>query len=241
MLFRRSAMSSVSVVVLGALAACGSSNPEPESPEQDSGSDSPRENRSSLAVTAEIGALDEGRVDEAFQSALPKLSDCFGRGVSRVPFLSGDVSFEVRVADGGTARAVILKDSTLGDRATEMCMLEALRRASWPSPEGGHEGIAAKSFSFDPQDGTRPPVEWSSSDLGDELSAARSELSACKSGAGPVKATLYVDPSGSAKAVGLSTSDERGAEAAECIIEKLKTISYPSPGSWASKVSFTID
>jgi len=221
---------------------CGGSTPPPAEPEDDFGS-SGRPSGPTIGMTAEIGALDEGRVNSSFEKAMPKLMDCFGDGLGRISYLSGRVEFEVRVDGSGSARAVILKDSTLGDRATEDCMLNVLRRAAWPAPEGGDEGIAGKSFTFDPQGDARPPVEWSSSDLGDELSDARADLSACtqSAGAGAVKATMYVDTEGKAEAVGISTSDEQGEQAVDCIVAKLTAISYPSPGSWASKVSFTID
>lgn len=221
---------------------CGGSTPEPTGPDDDMGSHQ-GSSGPDIAMSAEIGALDEGRVNNAFEKAMPKLMDCFGDGLGRISYLSGRVEFEVRVDESGGARAVILKDSTLGDRKTEVCMLSVLRRAAWPAPEGGKEGIAGKSFTFDPQGDARPPVEWSSSDLGEELDEARSDLRACtqSAGAGAVKATMYVDTEGKAEAVGVSTSDEQGEQAIDCIVAKLTEISYPSPGSWASKVTFTID
>jgi len=222
--------------------SCGSSTPPPTDPDDGFGSDN-GPSRPTIGMTAEIGALDESKVNSSFEKAMPKLMDCFGDGLGRIAYLSGRVEFEIRIDGSGSARAVILKDSTLGDRATEVCMLSVLRRSTWPAPEGGDEGIAGKSFIFDPQGDARPPVEWSSSDLGDELADARSDLSACteSAGAGAVKATMYVDTEGKAEAVGVSTSDEQGEQAIDCIVAKLTAISYPSPGSWASKVSFSID
>jgi hypothetical protein len=153
------------------------------------------------------------------------------------------VSFKLRVAEDGSVRWAYLKDSNLGDRPTEECMLGVLRSASWPKPVGG-EGLAGNdNVSFDPGGDERAPVDWSPDQLGDPFKKARSTLSQCRSaaGTGPLKATLYVETDGKPKAIGVSTSDEKGEGAVKCVIDTLSDIKFSSPGSYASKVSVVID
>ena len=68
-------------------------------------------------------------------------------------------------------------------------------------------------------------------------------LASCRSqaGASQIKATLYIDTDGKPLSVGVSSDDERGEEAAECVADALREITFPSPGSYASKVSVDID
>ena len=226
------------LLVLG----CGSA-PPPEATSPDGAGDDGGRRPGGPSVSAEIGALDEGKTEETFKRAMPKLDACFQKGAQRLPYLAGTVSFYVRVAGDGSARYVVLKDSTLGDRATEECMVGVLRSASWPRPEGGDEGEARNEFTFDPGDGERPPVQWSPEQLGPNWDKARPALSRCRkdAGTGPLKATLYVDTDGKPAAIGVSTEDEKGEAAVACVVDTLKGTTFASPGSWASKVSVVID
>jgi hypothetical protein len=229
------------LVALAALAAgCGGApaqpvEPKPElAPQHEAGPAGP-------TSTAEIGALDEEQTKAAFDRAGEGLTSCFTKGAERIPFLSGDVAFYVRVASDGSARYAYVEDSTLGDRETEQCMVSVLEQTTFPKPVGGEQGIAKRSMHFDPGGDERPPVSGSPNDLGKPLRKAKPALSKCiaEAGTGPMKATLYVDTDGKASGVGVAMSDEKGEKAASCVVDVLRGTTFPSPGSWASKV--TID
>ena len=196
----------------------------------------------SISAESEIGGLDETKVKQVFQRSAAKLSACYDRGAERLPYLAGEVSFRLRITPVGGVRWAHVKDSSLGDRSTEECMLAILKSASWPLPQGG-EGLAENSFTFEPGSEERPPVAWSPEQLGQPFRKAKGALAKCRSGAGTgaIRATLYVDTDGKASAVGVATADERGDAAVSCVIDTLKGLTFPSPGSYASKVSVTID
>ena len=105
------------------------------------------------SVESEVGALDAGKVAAVFKTASGSLQECYASGVSRVAFMSGDIKLAVRVAEDGSAKYAFVKESSLGDRQTEECMLGVLRKQTWPKPVGGKEGNAETTFGFDP--GTR--------------------------------------------------------------------------------------
>jgi hypothetical protein len=195
-----------------------------------------------MGSESEIGGLDEGKVKQVFQRSAAKLSACYDKGAERLPYLAGEISFRLRITRAGGVRWAHVKESSLGDRVTEECMLAILKSAAWPRPEGG-EGLAENSFTFEPGSEERPPVAWSPEQLGKPFRKAKDALAKCRSGAGtgPIKATLYVDTDGKASAVGVATADERGDAAVSCVIDTLKSLTFPSPGSYASKVSVTID
>ena len=230
------------VILVG---GCGGSAPEPKT-ESSSGADPEEAAPSrgpSLELQSEIGALDQKKVEQTMQRVSPKLSSCFSKGAQRVPYLSGSVSFKVRVAEDGSVRWAYLTDSSIGDLETEQCMISALKSASWPKPVGG-EGLAGNdNIAFEPGGDERPPVEWSPDRLGDAYKKLRPQLADCRksAGTGPVKVTLYVETDGKPKAIGASTADEKGEAAVQCIVDALRSAKFPSPGSYASKVSVVVD
>lgn len=198
---------------------------------------------SSAELDAEIGGMEEAKVQSAFERTSSKLTACFTEGTKRVPFLGGDVRFALRVGKDGTAHVAYLKESTLGDRETEACMLGAVRAASWPAPVGGKEGLAEGGFSFDPSADERPAVALEADKLGKDLPKAKDAIARCRSsvGGGPVKVTMYIGTNGKPLAVGLSSADQKGDEAASCIVDALREMKFASPGSYAGKVTITTD
>lgn len=235
------------LLILAALsisvAGCGAAPPPPadDGSSRSAEAPSPRA-RSGMGTESEIGGLDESKVKQVFQRSAARLSACYDKGSERIPYLAGEVSFRLRITREGGVRWAHVKESSLGDRATEECMLAILKSASWPHPEGG-EGLAENSFTFEPGSEERPPVAWTAEQLGQPFRKARGALASCRSsaGTGAIKATLYVDTDGKASAVGVATADERGEAAVSCVIDTLKGLTFPSPGSYASKVSVTIE
>lgn len=234
--------------ILGAMAAAlalSCSNPAPpkaEEPKADTSDRDAAHHASGPSFESEIGALDDTKVKQTFEHVSVRLTACFSKGAERIAYLAGDVRFVVRVAKDGSARWAYVKDSTLGDRETEVCMLGALKAASWPLPQGG-EGLAENTFTFDPGSEERPPVAWSPEQLGAAQRKVRGALAQCRkqSGTRSLKATMYVETDGKASSVGVASGDEKGDAAADCVIDALKGLKYPSPGSYASKVSVSVE
>lgn len=234
------------LLILAALsvsvAGCGAAPPPPaEDGSRPAEATIPR-GHSGMGSESEIGGLDESKVKQVFQRSAARISACYDKGSARIPYLAGEVSFRLRITREGGVRWAHVKESSLGDRATEECMLAILKSASWPRPEGG-EGLAENSFTFESGGEERAPVAWSPEQLGQPFRKAHGELANCRkqAGTGVIKATLYVDTDGKASAVGVATADERGEAAVACVVDTLKGLTFPSPGSYASKVSVTIE
>jgi hypothetical protein len=227
------------------LPACGGGGneaaPQTENDANQGGDAAPKK-KSGFGVQQEMGELDEKKTTATFEHVSSDLQRCFTQGVGRLPYLSGEVRLVVRIAESGSAKWAYVKESTLGDRQTENCMLGVLKSASWPKPVGG-EGQAEKGLSFDPGGDERPPVAWTPDRLGSALAKAKGELAGCRSsaGAGPMQATLYVGTDGKAQAIGVSSNDEKGEKAVSCVQSALERITFPSPGSWPAKVTIPID
>ena len=228
-----------SVLAACAIAACGGSEPAPKAPEPtpEAHDDAP----SGASVSAEIGGLSEEKVDKTFQSALSDFQHCLDDGAKRVEFLGGSVSFFVKINERGKVDHAHLEKSTMGDRETEKCMLDSLGRKRWPKPVGGLHGLARKSFDFDPPNDVRAPTSWDGDRVSDVVSKLTRKLSACKKGAsGSFEATLYVATDGSVLSAGVTPPDEPGEADVDCLVDTLKGASFPSPGSWPAKVTFSL-
>jgi len=223
-----------------ALAGCGGSEPaarhaalKDETPKTESGP--------GIVASAEIGGMNEEAVDAAFNSSVKGLQRCLDAGSKRVEFLGGSVSFFLKIDATGKVANAYLEHSTLGNRATERCMLDALAAKSWPKPVGGEHGLARKSFTFDPPNDVREPITWDDHDAAAGMKKIAGDVDKCKQGhAGPFEATLYVDTSGKVLSAGATPPDEAGAEAVDCLVGVLESASFPSPGSWPAKVTLAL-
>lgn len=229
----------VSLAFVGSLLlACGESAPAAKTADDQGPGSRPKS--SGPSVSSEIGGLDEDKVDAAFKASLDDLQRCLTEGASRVEFLGGSVSFFVKIDASGRADGAYLEKSTLGDRDTEKCMLNAVRSRRWPKPVGGEHGLARKSFDFDPPNDVRAPADYDHDHLDKGLGKISGKLASCKGAKGAYEATIYVATDGSVLAASVTPPNEDGEESIDCLVSTLKAASFPSPGSWPAKVTFTL-
>jgi hypothetical protein len=229
-------------LALCAVLGCGGSEPAAKSAAvKDAAPKQEHDHLHGIRAASEIGGLNEDEVDAVFKTSLSSLEKCLNRGASRVEFLSGSVSFYLKVDSAGRADQAYLERSTLGDRETEKCMLSALKSKTWPKPVGGVHGLARKSFDFDSPNDVRPPMDWDSERAQKVLKKLDEKLSDCRSGAsGSFEATAYVSTEGSVITVGVTPPNEAGEAAVDCLVDALRGASFPSPGSWPAKITFSL-
>lgn len=226
------------------VAACGGDKPTPKVPEAEGGETTaaPKRKRGpQMGVSQELGEIDPKAAEAAIDRAMPKIQGCHKSGTSRHEYLAGDVKVFVRLDANGKVRWAYFEETTLGDRETERCMLDALRAAPWPRPVGG-EAEVRKGFGFDGGD-ARPPVDWPADKVSGKASSD-SAVQACKAGvSGSFKITAYVEPAGSGGkmvAVGVAAPSPEAEEKVDCLVGALRALELPSPGGYAAKVSFSL-
>jgi hypothetical protein len=229
-------------VLFGAsfLVACGGSAPPAESPTPDptpAATARPRQ-RSGPSVSQELGSIDKTAVDAVFLKLGSSVRQCQKLGVGRVEYLSGDYKLFLRIGQDGKVKYGWLEESNLGDRATEKCLLDAAFAASWPKPQGG-EAEVRQAAGFNPGD-AREPTDWSADKI---MAAVGANASLKKCDASGLHVTAYVEPDGKdgkVVAAGASASSKEAAEKIDCVVDALKGMKTPSPGSYAAKVSFKL-
>lgn len=224
----------------GCAVACGGETPEPQAPVHEA-EEQPHHAAPAMKASADIGALDEAKVSQAFRGAQKDLQACLADGAKRNELEGGDIAFLVKIGAAGRVVHAHAEKSTIGDRDTEKCMLKALRNRDWPAPEGGDVGIARNSFGFDMLNDERPPTDWDADRVASTKTSLAGKLDQCKRDvSGSMTATVYVDPEGAAVTAGVASSDDSGEDAADCVVGVLKSAKYPSPGSWPAKVTFEL-
>jgi hypothetical protein len=228
-------------ILLVVTASCGGSQEEVKAPETDTQAPRQAAQGPKPQVQQELGSIDPAAVQRTWDNLQMRFDSCRKQGMQRVEYLHGDVKFFVRVGGDGHAKWVYLEDSTIGDRDTESCFIDAVRTASWPKPDGGDAEVR-NSFGFDPEG--RAPAPWSSDKIATVLGKNDKELLKCKKGLREmVHVTMYVEPhkkEGKVQAVGASVPAKDADEKIECILNEVRGWKLPSPGSWAAKVEFKI-
>jgi hypothetical protein len=195
-----------------------------------------------LNMSQELGEIDPKKADAAVKAAHTSVTRCQTQGHQRLDFMSGEVKFFVRLGPDGAVKWAYLEDSSLGDRETEKCILQALRAAPWPKPEGGDAEVR-NGFVLGASD-AREPASWGADKIAAALGKAKAELDKCTAGTkGSFRVTGYVEPDGKEgkfSAVGVAPPNKEGEAQVDCIVGALRSIKLPSPGSYAAKVSFSL-
>lgn len=189
-----------------------------------------------LAVTGIRGTLSQEEIKSALEPRMLKFARCVQQRSDEVEWLSGGVTIEFHVKLDGNVANAFPRDSSLGDRATERCVIEVAETTRFPQPRGGE---AEFSWSFEvPLDASiREPVSLPDDVIKSAVGGQAAALAEC--GSGQYGLTAYVDPEGRVVAAGASASDAQSAEHLDCVASAVQGFTFPSPGSYAAKIRFS--
>jgi len=198
-----------------------------------------------LNMTSELGSIDDRAVQKTFDKIAPDFESCKKKTQKRLSFVAGDVAFFIRVGTDGRVKYSYFEQSTLGDYEAERCLLDAVDAAQWPVPDGGEAEVRYKGYGFDLDQNVRGPFDWNADKVAASLGKHKEALDKCTSGASSVKFTVtaYVEPAGKegkVQAVGVAVSAKEGVPQVKCVLDAVKAIKMPSPGSYAAKVTFAL-
>lgn len=201
---------------------------EEREPEPDDGS----------SITGLMGTIRPDQVDNAMEPRMQQLFACVEPRMRDVEFLGGEVRLSFRIHVDGTVAWVFPLQTTLGDRQAERCVLDVASRARFARPRGG-EAEFTWSFGFDPPDEVRAPTSWDARHIGEALMEGAPDL-AQRCGVRGARVTAYVAPGGRVIAAGASSPDADSLSSIDCVIDAVRALEMPDPGSYAAKVTFLV-
>ncbi len=235
--YARAALWAAAVVGVG---ACGGPVVEHETVEvrRTSGDERPRRRDDGAQITGLMGTIAREQVERALNPRMPRLMRCFEQRLGAVEVLAGNMRFGFRIHTDGTVAWVYPAETDIGDRQTEQCVLEVARSTRFPPPRGG-EAEFSWSFGLDAAEDVRPPLNWSADALGPRMADVGTVARECGV-SGSYAVTAYVEPGGRVLAAGGSAPSAEGEPALDCILERVRAWTMPDPGSYAAKITFTV-
>jgi hypothetical protein len=194
-----------------------------------------------MKLASELGYVDPKEVDATFARTQESLLACLEQRTSVFDGVGGGFSVFLRLSDEGRVRWGHLESSTLGDRKVEKCILDVFRKTQWPRPDQGDAEVRNK-LDFDLPEGVRPPQALAAARFQNTLGPALPKLAACRGGEKiPVEITAYLDTKGYVLSAGAASRDGKLNGELDCMVDVVRGLSFPSPGSYPAKVTFPID
>lgn len=226
-------------VFVMAIAGCGSKTPPPTKDVPKDATSATEETASSPSTRSEIGGLNEEAVAKSFERMNDAVQNCFVQGTTKVSALGGHVKMKLRIDQKGGLKWAYLSESTLGDRDTEKCLLDAARAKSWPLPIGG-DGLAERDYDVEPPS---PAKDLDPKKFKIAVSLVQKETAKCrKKGTwGTVfRTTAYLRYDGMPVAVGMAPPNEKGEEVIDCMVKIIKKVKFGGIGRRLGKVAFDL-
>jgi hypothetical protein len=242
--FSRNAFVSAATISVASMSlfGCGGNKPPPKPQVQDVAAPA-AERQPDVNVNAEIGGLNEEATGKIFERAEPGFDRCYKSRTKQVEFLAGTVRFFVVIGSDQKASSVTIEESSLGDREAEKCMQGVLFRQKWPKPVGGRTAHARyTAAAFEPPDPeVREPVSVGPDQIGKLRGKLKKQAGECRVGsASPYQITAYIDTNGKVITASATSADPAGELTIDCLVDLVRTAQFPSPGSYAGKVTFEL-
>jgi TonB family protein len=92
------------------------------------------------------GSLSKEAIRRVIHRNLVQVRACYEQGLSTRPDLAGRVAISFMIAPSGVVQQSTVKESSLGSSAVDDCVAQAVRRWTFPAPDGG--GYVAVSYPF---------------------------------------------------------------------------------------------
>ena len=131
----------------------------------------------SVAIEGLMGTISADAVDMAMQSRMSRFGGCFEQRWDDLDVLGGRILMAFRIRTDGSVLWVYPKESSVGDRETERCILDIAARIRFRRPRGG-EAEFEYPLELDTPSGRAPsrhlgPLAGLDGALGERLHRAR--------------------------------------------------------------------
>lgn len=228
------------IIALVALAGCGGpdeAETAADTPEETSGQERAVQESDGAQIEGLMGTISPDAVERGMEARMGRFLRCFQQRHGALEVLGGSIELAFRVRVDGSVLWVHPRASTIGDRETERCILQAAQGTRFQPPRGG-EAEFSYPLTLDTPPDVRPPLNWDASRVAEHVERSRGEIVDC--GPGPYTLTLYIAPGGQVLAAGAATPDPERAGDLDCVARVVAGWSMPDPGSYPAKVTFSL-
>ena len=171
-------------------------------------------------------------------------NDCYSSAHDKQETLEGKLTFTLRTNKDGSVKWAYVKDSTLGHRGVEKCIVDALKANNYGPPQEAKEGeVQGHSIGWELDGDARAADPGAQSAVAPMVDKAKGKIEACrkKSDAkGSFTATFYVAKGGKPLSVGVAVDAPSAEPAIDCVVDVLMGLKYVNKASWPIKVTLTL-
>ncbi len=229
-------MNRLMVCLIVGVCACGGSTEEDETTTQETTSGHEEHEQAQrddgVAIEGLMGTISTMAVERGIEPRMGRFLRCFSERYHAVEVLGGHIELAFRIKTDGTVRWVYPRASTIGDRATERCLVEQAAGIRFSRPQGG-EAEFAYPLELDPPEDVRPPSNW-------DATRVEEHVQSVSCGRGSYSVTMYIAPGGSVIAAGAAAGEQDSADNLDCVVDEVSGWDMPDPGSYPAKVTFAI-
>ena len=195
-----------------------------------------------VAVRGIEGTLSSYDVRHTMERRGAEFGACHEPRARRVPRLSGNIEFAIRVTPDGTVSQVHIRNSDVGDRPLERCFLDVISQTPFPKPNGGEANVSY-SMILGPARPGKDPEMWEIDRIEKVLAKGVPELrESCSVTAGSYLITAYINRKGRVITAGVSTPQGGEPETLDCLAQGLRSWKMPKPKKSAlAKISFPLE
>jgi hypothetical protein len=187
------------------------------------------------------GTLANFDVRVTMEARAREFGACHAPRLRKVPGLSGNVEFKIRVLADGSVSSVELPSSDLGDRALERCFAGVIKATQFPKPRGGDANVTY-NMQLSPSRKGREPEQWEAERIRHVLQKRADDVREMCALRAPraYRTTIYVNRRGKVVAAGVAgKADADGAY--DCIADAVRKWPMPKAKKKAlAKVTFAM-
>ncbi len=98
-----------------------------------------------------MGSLDKAIIRRVVRQHRREIAWCYEKELAKKADLAGRVTAKFTISATGKVIAVIVRSSTLENKAVESCVMSKMRRWVFPEPKGGGIVVVTYPFNFSPK------------------------------------------------------------------------------------------
>jgi hypothetical protein len=218
---------------------CGSSQKPVEEPKPEPEKVVKSDHSGGPAIEYDLGGIDPNTWKKTVEALKPDWMECFKAAHAKHETLEGKLTFTVRTNKDGSVKWAFVKDSDLGSRVVEKCVVDSIKASNFGPPMDAKEGeMQGHTVGWPLDDEARPADPGAQGSVLPSLEKAKGKLDACrKDGKGKMTATLYIAKGGKPISAGVAIDDPSLDPAVDCVVEVLMKLQYVNKASWPTKVT----